>query len=99
MRYEEGSGESDLKLTLVGWKGARSLRAYIPLHESVHHLRILGEDCSKFEKNKFQENRNALASKVEEQDEQKVQDAEGMQVDEGILMDAEDAPCTEQGDS
>lgn len=40
-------------LHVVGWKGAKSLRAYIDLNDSIHMLRLLGADVSKFEVNKF----------------------------------------------
>ncbi|XP_015118498.1 tRNA (cytosine(34)-C(5))-methyltransferase [Diachasma alloeum] len=59
--YEESDAENldPLKLVMVGWRGTMSLRAYVPLHDAVHYLRLLGADFSKFEKNKFEENRNA----------------------------------------
>ncbi|XP_076173913.1 tRNA (cytosine(34)-C(5))-methyltransferase Nsun2 [Ptiloglossa arizonensis] len=61
--YEEKEAENPnpLKLQMVGWKGTTSLRTYIPMHDAIHYLRLLGVDCSKFEKNKFQENRDSLA--------------------------------------
>ncbi|XP_058058865.1 tRNA (cytosine(34)-C(5))-methyltransferase isoform X2 [Anopheles bellator] len=45
----------DLPLATVGWKGTLSLRAYVDQHDTVHLLRLLGGDVSKFEKNKFQD--------------------------------------------
>ncbi|XP_058795970.1 tRNA (cytosine(34)-C(5))-methyltransferase [Phymastichus coffea] len=64
--YEEinTANEYPLKLKLVGWRGSMSLRAYISTYDAIHYLRLLGGDCSMFEKNKFQENRDALALKV-----------------------------------
>jgi tRNA (cytosine34-C5)-methyltransferase len=47
--------EEHLKLKFVGWKGTKSLRAYVDTHDSVHMLRLLGADISKYEKNKFVE--------------------------------------------
>jgi tRNA (cytosine34-C5)-methyltransferase len=35
-------------LQLVGWKGAVSLRVYIPKHDRMHYLRLCGVDVSKF---------------------------------------------------
>jgi tRNA (cytosine34-C5)-methyltransferase len=55
-------------LNLVGWKGTMSLRAYIDQNETVHTLRLLGADLSKFERNKFQE-RKAAAEDVAEENE------------------------------
>ncbi|XP_031842343.2 tRNA (cytosine(34)-C(5))-methyltransferase Nsun2 [Nomia melanderi] len=61
--YEEKESENPnpLKLKIVGWRGTMSLRAYVPLIDAIHYLRLLGADCSKFEKNKFKENRESLA--------------------------------------
>lgn len=47
------SDNNGLNLNVVGWKGAKSLRSYIDLHDSLHLLRLLDADVSKFEKNKF----------------------------------------------
>uniref|UniRef100_A0A182MM40 tRNA (cytosine(34)-C(5))-methyltransferase n=1 Tax=Anopheles culicifacies TaxID=139723 RepID=A0A182MM40_9DIPT len=49
----------DVKLITVGWKGAMSLRAYVDQYDTMHMLRLLGGDLSKFEKNKFQDKRAA----------------------------------------
>ncbi|XP_043267526.1 tRNA (cytosine(34)-C(5))-methyltransferase [Venturia canescens] len=63
---DEKADDSDsLKLDMVGWRGTMSLRAYVPTHDAIHYLRLLGADCSKFEKNKFKENRDAIAQKSE----------------------------------
>lgn len=43
----------DFTLEVVGWKGEKSLRAYIDLNDSIHLLRLLGADVTKFEVNKF----------------------------------------------
>ncbi|GAB0089752.1 tRNA (cytosine(34)-C(5))-methyltransferase [Sergentomyia squamirostris] len=45
--------EEKLQLTLVGWRGTTSLRAYIDQNETVHMLRLLRADVSKYEVNKF----------------------------------------------
>ncbi len=47
----------DIRLDLVGWKGRHSVRAYVPKNERMHHLRLVGGDLSKYEKNKFEEKR------------------------------------------
>ncbi|XP_053694961.1 tRNA (cytosine(34)-C(5))-methyltransferase-like [Sabethes cyaneus] len=49
----------DLELNVVGWRGAKSLRAYVDQHDTVHMLRLLGADVSKYEKNKFEEKKEA----------------------------------------
>lgn len=48
--YEEKESENPnpLKLKIVGWRGTMSLRAYVPLIDAIHYLRLLGADCSKF---------------------------------------------------
>ncbi|KAM3956824.1 tRNA (cytosine(34)-C(5))-methyltransferase Nsun2 [Aphomia sociella] len=45
--------ESDLQLALVGWRGVHSLRAYTATPDTVHYLRLLGADYSKYDINKF----------------------------------------------
>lgn len=40
--------EEKLELRLVGWRGTRSLRAYVDVNDSVHMLRLLGADISKY---------------------------------------------------
>ena len=50
-------GAVTLKLELVGWKGAQSLRAYVPKSERIHYLRLVGGDTSKYETNKFKARR------------------------------------------
>ncbi|KAL2733787.1 tRNA (cytosine(34)-C(5))-methyltransferase isoform X1 [Vespula squamosa] len=64
--YEEEKTDKlyPLKLQLVGWRGTMSLRAYVPIHDAIHYLRLLGADCSMFEKNKFKENRTLLTDEI-----------------------------------
>ncbi|XP_034174449.1 tRNA (cytosine(34)-C(5))-methyltransferase Nsun2 [Osmia lignaria lignaria] len=60
--YEEHETDhpNPLKLQIVGWRGTMSLRAYVPKNDAIHYLRLLGADCSQFEKNKFKENRESM---------------------------------------
>lgn len=60
------NGDDGLNLNVVGWKGAKSLRAYLDLHDSVHLLRLLDADVSKFEKNKFSKTNEEKESKDDE---------------------------------
>ncbi|XP_063833758.1 tRNA (cytosine(34)-C(5))-methyltransferase [Ostrinia nubilalis] len=46
--------ESTLQLTLVGWRGVHSLRAYTATSDTVHYLRLLGADYSKYGKHSKQ---------------------------------------------
>ncbi|KYN33108.1 tRNA (cytosine-5-)-methyltransferase CG6133 [Trachymyrmex septentrionalis] len=62
-KEEKTDNPNRLNLQLVGWRGIMSLRAYVPTCDAVHYLRLLGADCSKFEKNKFEENRAAALAK------------------------------------
>jgi hypothetical protein len=39
-----------LHLVMVGWQGAKSTRAYIPVSDCVHYLRLCGADVSKYGK-------------------------------------------------
>jgi len=43
-------GIPPLNLVMVGWQGAKSTRAYIPLSDCVHYLRLCGADVSKYGK-------------------------------------------------
>ncbi|KAI8036204.1 tRNA (cytosine(34)-C(5))-methyltransferase [Drosophila gunungcola] len=54
----------DERFTLytVGWRGTSSLRAYVHKDETIHILRLLGADLSKFETNKYEEARVAAAA-------------------------------------
>ncbi|XP_071567264.1 tRNA (cytosine(34)-C(5))-methyltransferase isoform X2 [Temnothorax nylanderi] len=68
-KEEKTDNLNRLNLQLVGWRGIMSLRAYVPTCDAIHSLRLLGADCSKFEKNKFEENRAAaLAEDVNNSD-------------------------------
>lgn len=49
MKYVDDS----FTLYIVGWRGSSSLRAYVDQSDTVHILRLIGADLSKFEKNKF----------------------------------------------
>lgn len=46
---------------MVGWKGNKSVRAYVAKNDRLHYLRLLGADTSKYEKNKFAEQRDQEA--------------------------------------
>ena len=58
-------GKTVLKLEMVGWKGKKSVRAYVPKMDRIHYLRLVGGDTSKFETNKFQNRRDAAAAKAD----------------------------------
>lgn len=98
--YEEESAADNcsLKLKMVGWRGIMSLRAYVSIHDAIHYLRLLGGDCSKFEKNKFQMIRDGTAKEVKEGDDvsMDVKDKNGdaMAVDEVV----DDAVVADDGE-
>lgn len=50
MYDEEPVTDTSLHVELVGWVGAVSTRLYIPENDSIHYLRLLGGDTSKFGK-------------------------------------------------
>ncbi|XP_067634734.1 tRNA (cytosine(34)-C(5))-methyltransferase [Eurosta solidaginis] len=58
LKYQDTS----LTLFLVGWRGSSSLRAYVDSNETVHVLRLLGADISKFEVNKYEKAKEAAAA-------------------------------------
>lgn len=45
--------DDNLTITLVGWRGTSSLRAYTDTNDTVHMLRLLGADLSKYGKFEF----------------------------------------------
>ncbi|XP_073972226.1 tRNA (cytosine(34)-C(5))-methyltransferase Nsun2 isoform X2 [Rhodnius prolixus] len=45
--------DEELRMTLGGWRGKQTLRAYVSHQDAIHHLRILGEDVSQYDVNKF----------------------------------------------
>ncbi|XP_047119299.1 tRNA (cytosine(34)-C(5))-methyltransferase [Schistocerca piceifrons] len=58
--YEgEPTNDGDMNCTtplhMVGWRGIKSVRAYVPTNDCVHYLRLLGADVSKYEVNKFKD--------------------------------------------
>ncbi|CAB3229834.1 unnamed protein product [Arctia plantaginis] len=63
LEYKEEGQDPNLELTLVGWRGVHSLRAYTATPDTVHYLRLLGADYSKYDVNKFKK-----ASEVPEGD-------------------------------
>lgn len=46
LEYEDK--EAGFDLTLVGWRGTTSMRAYVDTDETVHMLRLMGADISKY---------------------------------------------------
>lgn len=40
--------DNEMELHLVGWRGNRTLRAYIDVNDSIHILRLIGADLSKY---------------------------------------------------
>lgn len=54
--------DDDFNLTLVGWRGTSSLRSYTEASDSVHMLRLLGADVSKYVVNKFQKAKDNAAA-------------------------------------
>lgn len=46
LEYEDK--EKGFELTLVGWRGTTSMRAYVDTDETVHMLRLMGADISKY---------------------------------------------------
>ncbi|KAK5648676.1 hypothetical protein RI129_003568 [Pyrocoelia pectoralis] len=52
--YTEENGDKPLVLHISGWRGVQTLRCYTSLPSTVHFLRILKGDISKYIVNKFQ---------------------------------------------
>ncbi|KAL1513776.1 hypothetical protein ABEB36_003141 [Hypothenemus hampei] len=58
MYTEKSENDQDppMQLYISGWRGTSSLRCYTMQHSTVHLLRLLGGDVSKYEKSKFKKN-------------------------------------------
>ncbi|BET02637.1 NOL1/NOP2/sun family [Nesidiocoris tenuis] len=60
---DEGSCVLDhdgtFKISIVGWRGGKSLRAYISKDDAMHYLRLFGVDTSRYDVNKFKKDDNA----------------------------------------
>ncbi|XP_014478444.1 PREDICTED: tRNA (cytosine(34)-C(5))-methyltransferase isoform X2 [Dinoponera quadriceps] len=89
-KEEKTDNLNPLDLKIVGWRGTMSLKAYVPMCDAVHYLRLLGGDCSKFEKNKFEESRAAVSNEDVNNGEDETEDAIG----EKAAM--ENGDCTEK---
>ncbi|XP_057666067.1 tRNA (cytosine(34)-C(5))-methyltransferase [Diorhabda carinulata] len=50
---ESNSSENPLVIHISGWRGTTSSRCYMDRHSTVHLLRLLGGDISKYDVNKF----------------------------------------------
>ncbi|CAD7086913.1 unnamed protein product [Hermetia illucens] len=57
--------DEKLTLSLVGWRGTSSLRAYTDVNDTIHMLRLLDADTSMFEKNKFKKDEVATPEETE----------------------------------
>ncbi|XP_073962751.1 tRNA (cytosine(34)-C(5))-methyltransferase Nsun2 [Choristoneura fumiferana] len=98
LQYKDDS--SSLQLTLVGWRGVHSLRAYTATPDTVHYLRLLGADYSKYDVNKFKKasdvpDGEAEASEAEASEAKEVEEA--MEVSEAA--EAKEAESTETNGS
>jgi len=76
--YTEDAKNSDVPLVLhiSGWRGTTSLRCYTTQHSTVHLIRLLGGDLTKYDISKFKkteenkaEEREAEEDKAEEPEE------------------------------
>lgn len=47
-REDKENTETTLTLNISGWRGTSSLRCYMSQFSTVHLLRLLGEDVSKY---------------------------------------------------
>ena len=54
-----------MPVEFVGWKGKTSVRAYVPKNDRLHYLRLIGEDTSLYEKNKFEEKKERDKARLE----------------------------------
>ncbi|KAK9503672.1 hypothetical protein O3M35_010185 [Rhynocoris fuscipes] len=66
--------DDKIPLVMVGWRGKHSLRAYVSTQDAVHYLRILGEDVSNHDINKFKKNETDDPIKSLEMNNSKLED-------------------------
>lgn len=59
--------ENNFTLNVVGWRGAKTIRAYVDLNDSIHMLRLLGADVSRFEINKFEKKKELEAAAAKDE--------------------------------
>ncbi|XP_065095378.1 tRNA (cytosine(34)-C(5))-methyltransferase [Ochlerotatus camptorhynchus] len=90
--------DDDLELNLVGWRGTKSLRAYVDQHDTVHMLRLLGADVSKYEKNKFEDKKEAESEKAADDDEANYDVKEEKMEEEDEAVTCAEEVKTENGD-
>ncbi|XP_026490725.2 tRNA (cytosine(34)-C(5))-methyltransferase [Vanessa tameamea] len=72
------------RLVLVGWRGVRSLRAYTASSDTVHLLRLLGADYSKYDINKFKK-------ETEEDNEKSIAEMASQSTNENDLNDVDNS--------
>ncbi|KAL3287618.1 hypothetical protein HHI36_002087 [Cryptolaemus montrouzieri] len=65
------NAQEPLILHISGWRGTTSLRCYMTQHSTVHLLRLIGGDISKYDVNKFKKQENddkedAISEKMDE---------------------------------
>lgn len=85
--------DGDLTITLVGWRGTSSLRAYTDTNDTVHMLRLLGADLSKYDVNKFAkklEAENAAAAIKADQEDTADGDDVKMSIVQDVTVKVED---------
>jgi len=63
----EVPAQDKIKIELVGWKGASSLRCYVTKQDRVHFLRLLRADLSTYVTNKFEVARDKLKNEANEE--------------------------------
>ena len=54
---EHVEDSTSMTIVLVGWKGKQSVRAYVAKNDRMHYLRLINGSTSKFDTNKFEEER------------------------------------------
>lgn len=61
--------DGELRVTLGGWRGKQTLRAYVSHQDAIHYLRILGEDVSQYDVNKFKKETTSEEKQTEDKSE------------------------------
>ena len=80
-----------MPVEFVGWKGKTSVRAYVPKQDRLHYLRMIGEDTSIFETNKFEEKK--------ERDKIRMEARQNKDQDNGSTKNGDENGTVEEGEN
>ncbi|CAH1965534.1 unnamed protein product [Acanthoscelides obtectus] len=93
-KEESENDKTPLVIHISGWRGATSLRCYMDKHSTVHLLRLLGGDISKYDVNKFQKAREDEDGQCEEADGTEETERDGTETED--VSEKKEKSCNEK---